>query len=146
MVHEHRNTHKYKYSTGHKNGTFSIAMERESPTRRSSPFCFLPKISNFLRDHMLSKGFGFGALFFIAKEFRALKLFFSLFFFFVFDAYPFPEGFDFFAMVVLNCLLDFPKFCFCWQKKGNWGFRVTGRVLTWQGRPCLQKTEPDKWA
>lgn len=45
---------------GRKSSTFSTARDRERPIRRSSPLRRLPTTSNFLRDHMVSKGFNVG--------------------------------------------------------------------------------------
>lgn len=77
--------------------TFSSATDLARPTRRCSPFLFLPRISNFRRDQIVSKRFGgFGVLFFIAATFGPVfLLLFFLFFFFVLSVT------GFFAMALL---------------------------------------------
>lgn len=72
-----------------------MARERAKPIRRSSPLRFLPRMSNFLRDQIISKGLlGLGAWTFMATLSGPDFLFF--FFFCLASA---PSGFDVFAMV-----------------------------------------------
>uniref|UniRef100_A0A2P2LIA7 Uncharacterized protein n=1 Tax=Rhizophora mucronata TaxID=61149 RepID=A0A2P2LIA7_RHIMU len=44
----------------------SMARERARPTRCCSPLCFLPRMSNLRRDHIVSKGLSLGTLGFMA--------------------------------------------------------------------------------
>lgn len=78
-----------------------MARERARPIRRSSPLRFLPRMSNFRRDQMASKGLGAGALSFMSMAFGP-----DLFFFFFFFALSFFVRFDFFGMVEIRRRLE----------------------------------------
>lgn len=61
-----------------------MARDRDNPVRFSSPLRFLPRMSNFLRDQIVSNGFSFGGLFFITMARLPERSFFDELFLFFF--------------------------------------------------------------